>query len=214
MPEKKFRLVAFEGIDGAGKSTLLGKVTEQLQVNFSALSTMLARQMVGAFKNLVDVPAGERGRYQDVIPKDVRHISYIVEAIVQFELLMSTYNQFDYVLFDRWLQTNTAYLGEISVHSEWFKKLMAFIPEADKVYYVRIDPEIAVERLAKCNDWLYLKLGEKKLLSYLKSLTNNYESIMDNPQVTILHGELSTAELVDLVVADLTDIRSFQKTRR
>src|SRR6185503_13299243 len=189
------RIIAFEGIDGAGKSTMIDEVASVLSLRYEVLKERLAPRMVEVFKDLVDKPAKEAGKYQDVIPGEFRHASYIIESIVQFNLLKNKYLKYDFLLFDRWLQTNWAYLPEVGHYREWFEKVSAYIPNADLVFYCRVDPSIAVERLKERGDWIFLKLGEKQLLSYLSSLQERYDSMMQHNSMIMLDCEKSIPEL-------------------
>jgi thymidylate kinase len=199
------RIIVFEGIDGAGKSTMLAEIEAALSRRFNVLKERLAPIMVDVFKDLVDEPANEKGKYQDVIPGEFRHASYIIESIVQFKLLDETYRKYDFLLFDRWLHTNEAYLPEIINYREWFATVGEYIPLPDLVFYCRVDPAVAVERLRQREDWVYLKLGEERLRSYLSWLQERYDSLMDHDGVIILDCEKSIAELREQVLETIEE---------
>ena len=197
-------LVAFEGIDGAGKTSLLRNCAAELGSRGRVLETKLAYELVALFQSLFDEPSGEEGAYQDALPPDFRHSAYIIEAILQTKREADHYAEYDFVLFDRWLQTHWVYLEPPQAHTEWYALLEQHVPKPVLTVYVRVEPRVAVKRLIRKDDWMVAKRGKAQLLVYLEELTARYDEVFTNcPRAMVVDGAESRGALCDAVIKEL-----------
>jgi len=197
-------LLVFEGIDGAGKTSLLRSCAVELGHHGRVLETKLAYEMVKFFQSLFDGPSGEEGAYQDVVPPDFRHSTYLIEAILQMKREADHYAEYDFVLFDRWLQTHWVYLEPPRVHTEWYALLEQHVPKPELTVYVRVEPEVALQRLIRKEDWMVAKWGKVKLLAYLEELAARYDEVFTNyPRVMVVDGTEPKGALCDTVIEEL-----------
>ncbi|MFJ9772630.1 dTMP kinase [Kitasatospora sp. NPDC101157] len=195
--DRRHRLVAVEGIDGSGKSTLISTLVERLGPG--ARAERLSPRMAGVFRELVDEPSGGLERYQDVVPGDLRHGAYLVDAIAQFHYLAEEYDANDWLLFDRWLTTYRVYCSGRSVHDEWYARLEAALPRPDLLIHVRTPPPVAFERIRRRGDWTVDHWSEDRLMADLERLDAAYtRALADVPHVAV-DGSLPAEEVADHV---------------
>ena len=201
-------LLAFEGVDGAGKTSLLERCAAELGSRERVLETKLAYDLVAIFQSLFDEPSGEEGAYQDAVPPDFRHGAYIVEALLQMQREADLHAQYDVVLFDRWLQTHWVYLEPPRMHAEWYALLERQIPQPSLTVYVRVEPELAWERLIRKDDWMAAKRGRAGLLTYLEELMARYdEAFAEDPRALVVDGAEPTVALCERVLTRLGELR-------
>lgn len=176
-----YKIIVFEGIDGAGKTTLIKALVSELEKHGKKVKVdKIAPLMVKKFKEMVDEKTGIRGEYQDVIDKEFRLFSYIIESLIQFEYKNEEYKQYDYVIFDRWMYTNYAYLGEPVWNEKWAKELIQKIPTPDLIFWLRIPVSEALIRLKQKNDWMLERYEEPKLADKLDYLSGQYAKMFDS----------------------------------
>jgi thymidylate kinase len=201
-------LLAFEGVDGAGKTSLLRGCAAELGSRARVLETKLAYELVALFQSLFDAPSGEEGAYQDALPPDFRHSAYIVEAILQMKREADHYAEYDFVLFDRWLQTHWVYLESPRAHAEWYALLERYVPKPLLTVYVRVEPKLALKRLVRKDDWMVARRGKAQLLVYLEELTARYDEAFANcPRALVVDGAEPRAALCEAVVSRLEGLR-------
>lgn len=201
-------LLAFEGVDGAGKTSLLRSCAAALGSQGRVLETKLAYELVALFQSLFDDPSGEEGAYQDALPSDFRHSAYIVEAILQMTREADYYAEYDFVLFDRWLQTHWVYLEPPRAHAEWYALLEQYVTKPLLTVYVRVEPKLALKRLIREDDWMVAKRGEAQLLVYLEDLTARYDEVFtDCPRALVVDGAEPTTALCEAVLSRLEELR-------
>jgi dTMP kinase len=215
-PLRTYRIVALEGIDGAGKSAVAAAVERELGTRYRVLKTRLSVQMGEIFRQIVDVPAQGRIRYQDVIPGRFRSFTYVVDAAVQFRYLASLYDTYDLLIFDRWLPTYEVYcFGDEAVApppggdpsgEEWLRRLMGCIPRPDIVFYLRVDPRAAALRLAQRGDWTARHWGSEALLADLTRLDARYRAAMTRWPSHLLDANAPLPQVVDAVVERVADL--------
>jgi thymidylate kinase len=176
-----FPVIAVEGIDGAGKSSLCERLAAALGGPPAALVTRLSPHGGALVREMVEGP-GEPGsgpvRYQDVVPPGLRRAVYTVDALAQFHYLGETYRASRAVLFDRWLPTYEVYCGPFDTHAGWYEAMAALIPRPAALIHLRVDPEVALERLTARGDWTARHWSEAALLADLRRLDAAYGRVM------------------------------------
>jgi thymidylate kinase len=154
-------------------------------------------------RTLVDEPTHGVERYQDVVPGDFRYVTYVVEAAVQFRYLHEEYSRHDVVLFDRWLETYDCYCGHPTVHRQWYERLRAAVPKPDALFYLRIGPEAAVDRVASRGDWTADNWTREQLLADLHRRYDCYERAMSGSDAVVVDAERDGDEVLSTVLDHL-----------
>lgn len=189
--ERNYRLIAVEGVDGSGKSTLVENLRKYLSSRSDVMVARPARAMTAAFQELVEKGRADDVLYQDRIPPDFRHGTYIMETAVHFRYARDEFERHDVVLFDRWMQTWQVYCEEVAEHPEWMSRIAGTVPTPDLLLWVRVEPELAARRLAQRQDRWARILTPDRLLEKITNLTERYESVMRTvPGVRVLDGSL------------------------
>lgn len=190
-----YSIIAVEGMDGAGKSTLVRGLNDALSQRQKVLLSRPARQMSLLFRSLVERAGDDSVLYQHVLPAPFRHATYLFEASVQFRYQHDTYAQHDVVLFDRWQQTWEIYCAPIDEFEAQFQMLRDRLPRPDLLFYVRVDPAVAYQRLVARSDRWCRTYSPADLLTKLQNLNDAYERQMAAADVAVLDGN-STADEV------------------
>lgn len=196
MPTRTYSIVAVEGMDGAGKSTLIRSLNDVLSQRCKVMLSRRSRQSVLIFRQLIERAGDDSVLYQDVLPDPFRQAAYIFEASVQFRYLHETYQQHDIVLFDRWQPTTDVYCAPVDEYAEQFRALSELIPPADVLFYVRVDPAIAYQRLIDRNDRWCRTYTPPQLRAKIERLHERYEQVMRDADVTVLDGTEPPERLV------------------
>lgn len=142
--------------------------------------------MVEIFKSLYDYNNGETGDYQSFIPPEFRMASYIIEASIQFHLNHKIYNRYDVLIFDRWMQTNLVYLGDVKWNKPYFDMLMSFIPQPDIVFYMNIGVDEAIQRLQRKNDWMTNRYTEHELYDLLSEIKKKFDKYVSDSDCIVI----------------------------
>jgi dTMP kinase len=200
MKDGAVKFIVFEGIDGSGKSTL----SDMLYDYFSS-------------KNLPTVKGFEPtdGKWGKEIRKLLRNEEppSIQEQMRLFLLdreedaekfILPALKEGRTVIMDRYYYSNAAYQGAMGMSPEYIinENIKRGFPDPDRVYFLDIDPEIAVNRITDRN-----KNGtdffEKK--NFLKKVREIYHSII-NERFLILEGSLPLSGLLEIIKEDLENI--------
>lgn len=155
-----------------------------------------ARESIKIFRQLSGDDEQGEVLYQDVVPASFRHIVYILETVVQFRYRETLYGEQDYLIFDRWRQTWDVYCGPPAGHAQWLSRVGGLIPEPDLLFYVRVDPGLAAERLALRGDRWARVYTPERLLDRLGELYRRYEEVMARAGAVVLDGAVTSGELL------------------
>ncbi|WP_406095256.1 deoxynucleoside kinase [Streptomyces sp. NBC_01013] len=196
--ERSYRLIAVEGVDGSGKSTLVENLRKNLSVDARVEVARPARAMTAAFQELAESGRAESVLYQDRIPPDFRHGTYVLETAVQFHYCRERFEKADVVLFDRWFQTWDVYCEEIAEYRDWMLRLTATAPRPDLLLWVRVDPELACRRLVERQDRWARIYSPAALLDKITALTERYERVMKEAgtDTVVLDGTRSPQQVL------------------
>jgi thymidylate kinase len=194
--ERTYSIVAVEGMDGAGKSTLIRSLHDALAERCRVLLSRPSRQMALVFRELVERTGDDSVLYQHVLPAAFRQAAYIFEASVQFQYLHETYSAHDVVLFDRWQQTWEVYCEPVDEYVEQFRALRDRIPSPDLLFYLRVEPELAYDRLVARADRWCRTYSPAELRAKLAGLYARYEEHMRDADVIVLDAAAPPDEVL------------------
>ena len=211
MNQLKGKLIAFEGIDGAGKSAQIRRLSEWLQsqgiedicVTAEPTKGYFGRQIREAKERLS--PKIERQLFVD--DRKEHLVSCILPAIARGAV----------VLTDRYFYSSIAYQGtrrDAFDHDPTFEELCAlqdeigeynrlFAPEADILVYVRLDVDVALERMKK---------GRKSLDPFenrqtLVDVANAFDRVAaSHPHAIIVDGSQSPEDITDTIIRSIQAI--------
>ncbi len=185
----KQKLIVFEGIDGSGKTSLVQKITEELnKLNFKVKNFFEPTKYEHGLKireflqNKISLSKNEQIQLFLKDRKD--SISKNIQPNLDSEF---------HIILDRYFYSMAAYQSDESFSSEKIIQLNLdekfLLP--DFVFYLEIDPKIALSRTAK--------RGESEFFENLDELTrvaNEYKKIL--PKNTIyVDAEKSSEEVLE-----------------
>lgn len=210
---RNFALIAVEGIDGSGKTTLARSLVSALDATRGqrpgggggALFARPCREMIGVFRTLIETSADESVLYQDAIPGDLRHSLYIIESLLQFRYEAPLFEQYDAVVFDRWLQTSAVYCGPVVENRAWYARLADAVPRPDVLFWLRVDPGLAYRRLVERADRWTRIYSERGLRDKLEGLCAGYEREMLGAGAVVLDASAEPEELLARATAVLAE---------
>jgi dTMP kinase len=193
---RNFALIAVEGVDGAGKSTLVRGLVAALDAGRNAGSGRGA---------LIETRDDESVLYQDAIPGDLRHSLYVIENLLQFRYQGPLFEQYDAVVFDRWLQTNAVYCGPVEENRAWYARLADAVPRPDVLFWLRVDPDLAYRRLVERSDRWTRVYSPRGLRDKLEGLCAGYEREMLGAGAVVLDGAAPPEEVLARATAVLAE---------
>lgn len=203
MTEASYQIIALEGIDGAGKTAVAKALELELSDHIRVLRCRLSAQMGGVLRTLVDdAESGDR-RYQDVIPAGFRVAAYLVDAAVQFRYEQARYQQYDLLIFDRWLPTYDVYCAggmEALPNADWYRRLTEVIPAPGEVFHLVVDPAVAAARVRHRGDWTATHWSQQQLRADLSRLASLYETAMDPLRCRRIDAGLPLGQVVDAIL--------------
>ena len=211
MNQLKGKLIAFEGIDGAGKSTQIRRLSEWLQsqgiedicVTAEPTKGYFGRQIREAKERLS--PKVERQLFVD--DRKEHLVSCILPAIERGAV----------VLTDRYFYSSIAYQGtrrDAFDHEPTLEELCAlqdeigeynrlFAPEADILVYVRLDVDVALERMKRGRE--SLDPFEKR--QTLVDVANAFDRVAaSHPHAIIVDGSKSPEDITDTIIRSIQAI--------
>ncbi|MBB1244056.1 AAA family ATPase [Streptomyces durbertensis] len=189
-----YRIVALEGVDGSGKSTLLKSLQTSLSTHAKVVHARPARALSKAFRRIAEDGRPEN-LYQDALPAHFRHSAYLLESAVQFRYEQQRFEQADFVIFDRWRHTWAVYCEDVVEHRDWFARIETLLPHPDVLFWLRVDPEVAYERLVARQDRWVEAYSPAGLRAKITKLCERYEEVMRASGAVVLDGTGPAAEV-------------------
>ncbi|MFF8531490.1 hypothetical protein ACF07B_05765 [Streptomyces sp. NPDC015532] len=186
--------MALEGVDGSGKSTLLESLHASLSAHSKVVRARPARALSNAFRRIAEDGRPEN-LYQDALPAPFRHSAYLLESAVQFRYEQHRFEQADFVLFDRWRHTWAVYCEDVVEHGDWFARIEALLPRPDVLFWLRVDPELAYERLVARQDRWVEAYSPAGLRAKITRLCERYEEVMRDSGAVVLDGTGPASEV-------------------
>lgn len=111
-----------------------------------------------------------------------------VEIIITERSLFTDKNVFAQMLFDDGMMEDVEY----EIYMKWFDTFISDLPTAH-IYYIRTDPDVALDRLKKRN-----REGENVSLEYLERVHKYHDEwLMDKSYATVLDGNIDKDEIAN-----------------
>lgn len=193
----KNKFVVFEGIDGSGKSTQCLLLYDYI-CSLNIPARLLAEPTDGKYGQEIrkmlqadkPVPVGEQIRL------------FIEDRKQDYEKNINPcMNDNITIVMDRYFYSNAAYQGskEIPPSQIIRQNLEMGFPEPDRVYYIDIQPVIAMERIIARNGRGNTEMFEK--ISFLQKVRDNFLS-MQNSRFLKLDGNMAPEKIFRIIQKD------------
>ena len=197
---KKPFFIVFEGIDGSGKSTQADMLYDFLKS--SGTDTV----------KLVEPTDGEWGRKiretlkgNVVPPVEEMTELFILDRREDVEKnIVPALKSNKVIVMDRYFFSTAAYQGAMGDDPDRIikKNIESGFPVPDRVYFIDIDPALAMERIDRRNQKGEKEIFEKK--AFLKRVRELYSSMAD-PSFLKIDGALDKGEILKIIKKDLLD---------
>lgn len=193
----KSKFIVFEGIDGSGKSTqclLLYDYISSLNVPVRLLAEPTDSRYGQKIKKMLQsgqtVPVEEQIR---LFIEDRRHdLNHNIRPCIKNNIT---------IVMDRYFYSNAAYQGskEISPAEIIRRNLELGFPVPDRVYYIDIQPVIAMERIIARNGHGNTEMFEK--VSFLEKVRENFNLVKDDRFLKI-NGSMAPEKIFRIIQKD------------
>lgn len=205
--------ITIEGIDGSGKSTFAKALIEAL--NKSEL--LSDKYFSGVVLNREPTNGFYGSRVRSMLTGDIKGTSWVWEKALLFVLdRAEDVEQFikpnleanNIVILDRYLHSQLAYQTSEGLDSTLLIKLNKDFPQPDIVFYLEIDPKLALERIKDRINKSYLgKLTVFERLQFLGLVAKNYKRFIENKVLAkrfiILDASYSVDRLVKKAMKEI-----------
>jgi dTMP kinase len=188
--------IVFEGIDGSGKTTLSEMLFEHFKKN--DIPAVLDHEPTdGQWGNRIRIMLQQDGANADeLLELFLNDREDDVNGIIQPAL-----DNGKAIILDRYYFSNAAYQGAmgispVSIIQENRKKKF---PKPDRIYFIDINPELALKRINSRNN--QMEIFEKA--EFLKKVREIYIKIADESFV-IIDGSRTTKEIINIIKMDIS----------
>lgn len=193
--------IVFEGIDGSGKSTQCAMTAHSLE----SLGVKCAR-----LREPTEGKWGRRireilsGRVVDATPEEQVRLFMLDRADDAEDNINPALEKGLTVIMDRYYYSNAAYQGALGIdcHEIIRENLKMNFPAPDRVYFIDLDPALAVERISNRAGGS-LEIFERA--PFLERVRENFLSFKDEGFI-VIDGSLSPHEINRAVLDDLLKI--------
>ncbi|MGL4369429.1 MAG: dTMP kinase [Spirochaetota bacterium] len=205
MSLRKPLFIVFEGIDGSGKSTACSGIERLLREEGEPV-IRLAEPTQGSSGREI------RERLASPIKPDPDTMLELFISDREDDVTINILPNLaagNIILMDRYYYSNAAYQGASGL--SW-KRILRLnddysFPRPDRVYFMDIDPERALERIQKRNEENGCRSDSFEKLSFLRDVRDIYHACADDRFKTI-DASGTVPEIVKAVRADLAELFS------
>lgn len=203
---RKYKLIAFEGIDGSGKSTQIKYLANHLKETGVSveLTCEPTNQYIGRI--IRDIFNHRLNATQETIAG--LFVADRLEHILNPENGMLKHLESGHVLTDRYYFSSYAYHG-VHVDMDWVMQSNAMAVKnarADAHFFIDVSPELALERIQ--SNRTHVEMYET--LDNLKRVRDKYfeafEKMKDSENIVILDGDQNAQDLAMEVLAQFNQL--------
>ena len=192
--------LVFEGIDGSGKSTQ----SELLRDHFENAG-------VGC-RHLSEPTGGQWGRQirELLLQEDMQSADQMLDLFIRDRQedvsrnILPALNGGTSVIMDRYYYSNAAYQGAMGIPADDIlrKNREQGFPEPDRVYFIDLEPDVALQRVAERSEDGKKDVFEKA--GFLEKVRENYLSIV-NDRFVVIDGTGSRDEIFSMIISDIEE---------
>ncbi len=211
----KGSLIAFEGIDGSGKSSqtvlLRDWLLERRDVFLTEWNS--SEWIHGIIKE------AKKKNILTPITFSLIHATDFADRYEKYILPMLKTGFA--VIADRYVYTAYARDSVRGVNIDWVKKLYSFARKPDVTFYIRVTPEVALDRIKKSrrqikpteagSDVFPSLKPEDGFLKYQSAVLEVYDKIADENNFFIIDGTLSPREIQKIIRKKVMEIWKEEK---
>lgn len=161
------KFVVFEGIDGSGLSTQSYLFKEYLRKDAKAKVLLTKEPTDGLIGMLIRNALRKRVNFDDTT------LALLFAADRADHLSNIKFNNYDYVIFDRYYISNFAYQSQ-TIDLNFLLEINKFAKNPDAVIFLDVKPETCMERITHNRD--HIELYEN--IEQLKIIKENYLKIL------------------------------------
>lgn len=201
MGHDKGKFILFEGIDGAGKSTqcdMLFAFALKRGINCIKLSEPTSGEWGTKIRKMLSMepPPPVEEQINMFIKDRIEDVSLNINPALEAGKI---------IIMDRYFYSNAAYQGCAEMPpDEIIKRNMALnFPLPERVYFLDLDPESAMDRIVKRNSSGGREIFEK--VSFLKQVRDNFLSISDE-KFLILDGSKNAEDIFPVIMNDFISL--------
>lgn len=216
MKKKAGIFICFMGIDGAGKSTLAREAIKILLNHnvrsryvwggynpfflrpFDYIATKVIIKKHNPFKNYVQYRSLLKRMGKRKVTFKIYFYSLLLDYLIQIlikiriPLWLRRNIVSDRYIFDVATKLGSNYDFSLEKHKHLIENLFRVCPKPDLVYFLDVQPEIAMKRKQDIPS-----------IDYLKNKTKYYRNIANAYNIQILNGSLTLANLVNFLRKDI-----------
>ncbi|MBZ9618264.1 dTMP kinase [Clostridium estertheticum] len=166
-------IIVFEGIHGCGKTTLLNKLRSWIKLN---LKTPFITTKWNSYPNLKEF--GNELKDKDLLDPLESSLLYGLDFNLRYKnIILPTLEKGGLVLCDRYIYTAYVRDGLRNISTTLLNEMYGHAKEPDIIFFLKIDPETAINRLEKTIEkrsnyilGLDLNLSSNKIENFKKFL--------------------------------------------
>jgi len=192
--------IVFEGIDGSGKSTQAAMLNDYFNSN-NINSTLMMEPSNGKWgREIRNILKG------DVVPPAEEQLKlFLLDREDDAETNISpALESLQSIVMDRYYYSNAAYQGAMGLDPEFIleENRKRNFPEPDRIYFIDILPETAMERISVRNGSGQREIFEKQ--SFLEKVRDIFISMKDEKFIPV-DGSGSAEEIHQKIIEDITN---------
>lgn len=138
--------VALEGIDGSGKGTQARLLSSWLR-DKGYPCHLTAEPTTGEVGKVI------RGHLQEDFDSRALALLFAADRALHLREIMPRLERGEMVISERYLYSSLAYQGALGLDLQWLRSINSFAPGADMVFYLDLEPGVALERITSLNSF-------------------------------------------------------------
>lgn len=186
------KIIAVEGIDGSGKTTFIYSLCEYLNKKGYVVK-------VNTLKKHNSVLVKYYNERNQCCENQYMKLSAYMLDLLAYNMEIEGSCFWDFLIFDRYIDTLEAYFGSLNVHIPWVTEMKKYVYEPYLAILLDLPVEVALKRIGK-------RKGARKVLEnyeYLSNVRDKYLQIANNKPYLIVDARLDGDTLCSLVMEKL-----------